>query len=350
MPWLETGLTLLKIGSLAYERDYLVPLPNSDLSGTCGLRAVYADAVGLSRSLLTSLRQPLGTKGLISPAASRFWTEHSDRTGCTGWCSSLGIITERRGFLGRWAVTASADAYVRIAFREVENLQVIAAKAGRLALDGGPDFFGEEVILEQLEVFLRSKGVSEIEIGDQLLALTTADASKPIPPDPLQFLNKDEHAVDLEPPVLLDVLPGTPTPTGEVDALEAPATTAIESEDLLMASKDRALADQADAPDGFVIQLTIRKVRRLHFVGCCAKIPGEHYKAFEVYGDMLPNELDFDCLCRVCFKDGDLKPSSLGPDQEPLELEVSSSSSTSSSSSSSESGEGEKRTVRRRKS
>ena len=37
--WLEPGLLLLETSVLAFERDYLVPLPNRDLSGTCGLRA-----------------------------------------------------------------------------------------------------------------------------------------------------------------------------------------------------------------------------------------------------------------------------------------------------------------------
>ena len=235
---------------------------------------------------------------------------------------------------------------MRTAFREVENLQTIAAKAGRLALNGGPDFFGEEVILEQLGDFLRSKGVSAAEINDQLLSLTSADATKAIPTDPLRLLDMVEPAHGLEPSALLDERPGTPTPTGEIEEGEATTTKAVVDEDLQLASEERASAEQAEAPEGFVIQLTLRKVRRLHFVGCCPKVPGEHYKVYEAYGTMLPNEYDFDCLCKSCFKGGafDLGVTSFGPDQPPQEIEASSSSSSSSSS---DSDDKDQRVVRR---
>ena len=95
-----------------------MPLPSHDLQGTNGLRATYSDAVGLTRSFLTSLTVEGGEEALLSDAAARFWTEHSDRAGCSGWCASLGIGTDRRGFLGRWAVASSADGYVRTALRE----------------------------------------------------------------------------------------------------------------------------------------------------------------------------------------------------------------------------------------
>ena len=346
-PWLEAGLQLLKVGPLAYERDYLVPLPTEDLTGTCGLRAVYADAVGLSRALLSSLRRPDSDEALVAPIAARFWTEHSDRTGCTGWCASLGVSTERRGFLGRWAVTASADAYVRTAFREVENLQLLAAQAGRLSLHGGPDFFGEEVILEQLGEFLRSRGVASSVIDAQLLALTSADATKPILANPLSALSTDivqdvEERADI------------PTPTGEgevaqEDSDDGGTGAPVVAKDVLLAASERASAEQESAPEGFIIQITQRKVRRLHFVGCCSKIPGEHYKVFECYGTMLPNEHDFDCICTACFKGGafELGVASLGPGQAPREEEPSSSSSSASTSSSD--AEGTEEPVVRRK-
>ena len=351
-PWLEAGLALLQEGPLAYSRDYLVPLPTEDLSGTCGLRAVYADAVGLSRALLSSLRQLDSEEALIAPIAARFWTEHSDRTGCTGWCASLGVSTERRGFLGRWAVTASADTYVRTAFREVENLQLLAAQAGRLSLHGGPDFFGEEVILEQLGEFLRSSGVAPSAVDAQLLALTSADATRPIPANPLSALLTDIDQV-LEPAAPVEEKDGIPTPTGDdiidEEDVEGGTGAPVVAEDILLAASERASAEQESAPEGFIIQITQRKVRRLHFVGCCAKIPGEHYKVFECYGTMLPNEHDFDCICTTCFKGGafELGVASLGPGQAPREEEPSSSSSSASTSSSD--AEGTEEPVVRRK-
>ena len=55
--WLLTGLNFHE-GELGFERDYLVPLPNGDWTGTCGLKAQYSDALGLSRDLLARLPRP----------------------------------------------------------------------------------------------------------------------------------------------------------------------------------------------------------------------------------------------------------------------------------------------------
>ena len=40
-------------------------------------------------------------------------------------------------------MTSSADGYVRVAFREADNLQVLAARVARISLAGGPEFFGQ---------------------------------------------------------------------------------------------------------------------------------------------------------------------------------------------------------------
>jgi hypothetical protein len=238
---------------------------------------------------------------------------------------------------------------VRTAFREVENLQLLAAQAGRLSLHGGPDFFGEEVILEQLGEFLRSKGVAPTVVDAQLLALTSADATKPIPANPLSALLTD-IVQDLESAAPVEELDGIPTPTGDDEFVEEHASAPTVAADVQLAAEDRASAEQESAPEGFVIQITLRKIRRLHFVGCCPKVPGEHYKIFESYGTLLPSEYDFDCLCKSCFKGGafNLGVASFGPDQPPQELEASSSSSDSSSSSA-ESDSKEQQVVRRKR-
>ena len=166
--WLKRGLLLLDT-DLGYARDYLVPLPNEDLTGTCGLRAQYSDALGLTRQLLARLPQRGHPENrLLLEVATLFWSEHSDRAGCSGWLASLGVPADQRGFLGRWAVSNTADHYVRVAVRAVENLQVLAAKAARKAFHGGPGCYGEETVLEDLRAFLHSKGVHAEEASSQL--------------------------------------------------------------------------------------------------------------------------------------------------------------------------------------
>mgnify|MGYP003319360789 CR=1 FL=1 len=95
---------------------------------------------------------------------------------------------------------------------------------------------------------------------------------------------------------------------------------------------------QEPPPSGFCIAITQRRVRRLHFVGNCGKVPGEHYKQYEVWGDLLPPEHAIDVTCDICFKGekGTVLTRSLGPTDNLEELQVGASSSSSSSSFSSE--------------
>ena len=46
--WLATGLHFLQGEELGYARDYLVPLPNESLDGSCGLRAQYLSLIHIS--------------------------------------------------------------------------------------------------------------------------------------------------------------------------------------------------------------------------------------------------------------------------------------------------------------
>ena len=120
-------------------------------------------------------------------------------------------------------------------------------------------------------------------------------------------------------------LEGIPTPTGEDLKGEEDAEAAA-------ALVQLAAADAEPVPEGFCIQYTIRKVRRLHFVGSCKKVPGEHCVEFDCWGDLMPPEFEFDVVCDVCFKGGLMSPVVLAPDD--MEDEVLASSSSSSASSS----------------
>ena len=336
--WLACGQALLS-GELGFDRDYLVPLPDHSLEGTCGLKAQYSDALGLTRELLRRLPQADdSSKPLLSEAASRFWSEHSDRAGCSGWLASLGVPADQRGFLGRWAVTSTADQYVRVAIRVVENLQNMAAKAARRSLRGGRDFFGEEAVLEDLRRFLLTKGASNEGAEEQLRVLTAADASLPVPFDPRAALQQnadsdedwaklDEH----EPVPSAHEGLATPRPALDEDIAEE---IDLEQISLKAEAGAREDAETAAPPHGFVIAKTKKGLKTLHFVGNCGKVPGEHYKSFDVWGDVLPPPEEMDGTCTVCFRGdkGEVIVRPLTPNEK-LELADSSASSTASSSS-----------------
>ena len=80
--------------------------------------------------------------------------------------------------------------------------------------------------------------------------------------------------------------------------------------------------------------MTSREVRRLHHVGSCGKVPGEHYRIFEVWGPLIPPESEIDVVCKNCFRGGVLPMQDMPADELLVESSSSSSSSASSSSSS----------------
>ena len=41
--------------------------------------------------------------------------------------------------------------------------------------------------------------------------------------------------------------------------------------------------------------------RRLHFVGGCFRLPGEHYKCYESFGQAIPEPHLFNVRCKDCF-------------------------------------------------
>ena len=154
---MDTGLGLLTTCSFSFERDFLLPLPNLQLTEATQRRALYSDAAAFSLALFSSLETSTGEARLPGKAA-RFWSEHSDRAGLDSWTAALGVAQSERNFLGRWAASGSADSYVRTALRVVENLQRLAATKAREAYAGGPDFFGEEHLFLRFREFLGEQG------------------------------------------------------------------------------------------------------------------------------------------------------------------------------------------------
>ena len=72
------------------------------------------------------------------------------------------------------------------------------------------------------------------------------------------------------------------------------------TEDLVEASKDVDLEEEAPVC-GFVVAMTTSKLRRLHVVGNCGKIPGIHYRSYEAFDNEVPDAAKYDRRCRSCF-------------------------------------------------
>ena len=306
--WLTVGLDIWK-NELNFPRDYFLVLPNLDYSHHCGKRARYSDAQYLSKQLLSGLKDESGD-ALLIPQAVGFWTEHSDRTGLDSWLGALSVGADKRRFVGRWAAKGSEDTYVRTAVRIVENCQRLAAKHAKSEFRGGPDFLGEEETLHQLAVFLRDAGVDEQAIAEQCERLTSADFT--LAPDPIVSMNSDglliSQQLPLEEPSVSEVqhqaiLDGN---LGAAMSIADDADEVLEDE-LLKGQNLAKLLDSAepegqDEVMGFVVSITRGgRCRRLHFVGGCFRIPGEHYKNFEGFGQSVPEDHQYNLRCRDCF-------------------------------------------------
>ena len=337
--WLDTGLELWQ-GDLGAKRDYFLPLPSNDFQSIQYRRARYTDAQGFSKALLGSLECDGGEKLLLAETVG-FWSEHSDRSGLVSWLSALGVPEELRRFVGRWAATGSAESYVRSALRIVENAQKLAAKHAKAMKAGGADYFGEEEILSKLRDHVGAYGVSGEVIDRQIRLLTSADASLDV--EPLGSLSStgglefravpepeaDEYVfVEPEPAVSL---PEEPASVGAAD--EDAAEEPIERVEDLLQLLDVQESEALEVPQGFVVSVSMRgRCRRLHFAGGCFRVPGEHFKVYESYGQACPAENLFTHRCKDCFPSGRIVDKRVEDEFEMSDgCDVSSSSSSSSS-------------------
>ena len=306
-PWLDTGYALWTgEGPLASKRDYLLPLPTTDLQGITPRRALYSDCSCFSQALWRSLSDKDGL-ALLPEDAGKHWTEHSERAGLDSWAAALGISKTERSFLGRWSARGSVDVYVRTAMRVVENVQLHVARFARKALAGGPDYFGEEYLLATFRKQLEEKGWSSEGAQNLEERLRTATYTKEVRPP---TWNKGWTLQEPAPPP--GTPPGTPTEAASEDEAGDDHEELVQNEH---AASETALLEQtlvAVAPEdgeeppptwGFVVSITRHgKHRKLHHIGSCKLQPGTDYKDWEHFGETLPDEAKIDSKCKWCFK------------------------------------------------
>ena len=344
-PWLDAGLAIWLEAPFNFGRDYFLPLPDAKLQGVLRRRALYTDSAGVSVSLLGTLTEPDGTP-LLPPGAARFWTEHSDRSGVDSWCAALGFDESERGFLGRWAARGSADTYVRTALRVCENLQKAAVRYARASFSNGPDYFGEESVLADLGAFLVRGGMSPADAAEAAAKLQSSDFSRdpaltldcrqtahaPVPEmGPLSVDDEDDDGDedgDDEEIAEEEPVPGASLGAPVTPKAGEPVAEEILKEEVAEAEKARRSAAEDEAPWGFVICMSRGgRHRRLHHVGSCWRVPGRHYKTFEVWGGIMPPLELLHSKCKDCFKVEEIVARQ-GPEED--ESEGSSSSSSSS--------------------
>ena len=111
--WLAEGWELWQNSTMAFTRDYFLPLPNADFSGARPTMADYPQTVVLTKKLWRSLKVPVLTHSGWELSADfmfdtadplRYWKEHSERNWLVSMLAALGVPPDEREFVGRWQV------------------------------------------------------------------------------------------------------------------------------------------------------------------------------------------------------------------------------------------------------
>ena len=219
----------------------------------------------------------------------------------------------------------------------------MAARHARAQARGGPDYFGEEHLLSQLQLFLDKLGIEESEVKAQLDRLTLANNLL----DPVALVTvsevgsltvvqpEGEASAGSEEAVMV---PEVPVITAEIDedfALDDGGDDSIEgplNEDVLKAElAQAAVEEKVELPTAYLCSVSQRgRFRRLHYAGACWRKPGVHFLEWEDLG-LDPDLSKVDARCSDCFPAA--RPELRREEAEAASDEDASSSSSSSSSS-----------------
>jgi hypothetical protein len=314
--WLATGFLLWKSAPFNFARDYMLPLPNKDYSGTVAREALYIEAAALSRWLWTQLKVPALTDGvwgetnqdLFEVNVGGFFTEHSERNWLDSWSASLGYSREERERLG-WSAE-STEEYVRSSRVIIERLQMDVAS--KIRGNGTGDLADEAKVIDEMKVFLVAKGSGPKTASAQAEALRTFGK-----PEPRLTMSVKEAALEdvdeqisqaLDDPNLEPIDSASETKEvimALVDPEPLPATSvAINVDDALSSEEEVQLP-----PPGLVIAITggRRQLRRLHrwkLTGGCNRVPGLDYRLYECVPKNDLDKAEYDDWCHSCWRKG----------------------------------------------
>ena len=283
--WLEVGWKLMEQVAGHIARDYLLPLPSSDIRGVRRGPARYHDALDMTRALLQEVECD-GVKLL----SSTYWSEHGDRAQLVSWAACVGVQKTTLDDLGRWR-TGSSSEYIRTSKRLVLDAQNAVAKAIK-EYEGTDDVFGEEMVFDGLAAHLKAKGVDEDGARAQVGRLRSFAPSciRMVPPE-VKEVDVQEEAFEVE------------------------------------------QAGQHKVKGPYVVSVSMRaRVRFLHLVGGCWRQPGVDYLKYEDLGP-ITDASKYNRVCKQCWS-GLEGTAAQAEEKAGNESEEESSSSSSSSGSS----------------
>ena len=277
--WLAVGFGLWQ--QVPLDRDCFLVMPDPVRQGTVKVEVTYADAITMTKAMLMSLTRPSSTGGdatqeeklFLGTEVVSFWTEHSARASMASWVSCLAEFpADWCDLLGRWGASRG-EGYVRTHRSRVHMMQEAVAKHFQMDRDAAATF-GEDELLDKITAHMKAKGVAEQDMDEQILRL--ALLTKVVPP------------IAPEAGALL------PVPRDEVSDEEEIKVVGLKC------------AEKFD--DGLFVVSVDGNRRRLHRIGLCHRIPGVHYKDYEVLGPVMP-ESGYTAKCGHCWPKVASRPS-----------------------------------------
>jgi len=275
--WCEKGFELLR--SIApYRRDYLLPAPSRNWSGTLKKLATYEIAAAAGHALLSDLRRSNDDSRLVPNEVVPFFTEHSERATAPSLLATLGVQKSERDLLGRWCPEGS-DTYMRTYRTVVSKLQQKMAVALR-----SPTRYKdleEHEIIPELVIWLRDRAHFN-QVNANEVAETFASIMK-----------TSSFAEDW--------IADAPTQTM---LFQDPTLTTIE-ENRDSEEEEEPLQDPPQRPvDQYMLVHTAgKRGATLHNTGNCWMAKSRSFTSWEIC-TTCPDSTKYRRVCKLCWPDG----------------------------------------------
>lgn len=286
--WLPTGWSLWE--DMADEvgnrrRDFFLLVPTRSLESCARKMANYAAASAMSQALTEHLlvKQDGVWSQLLLPGVSLCWSEHSERVTLRSWARTADVPEDICKTLGRW--TPSTDqTYDRSIRMQVLRAQDHIAQFLR-ANQGRADPVDECQVMARVAEQMADLSYDDRMIQEQVLILMSFPPAGPA---------AKRLRWSLEGEVAAAVTASAPT-----------ADPSSEESDAEL-KQDKGSDPHTRVPNGtYVISVVGRShSRTLHRVGECFRMPGLHFRNFEIVGNEPPKAGAFHKACKVCFPRG----------------------------------------------
>ncbi len=280
--WFSVGWRLWQ--SLApFGRDYYLCPPKP--GGGCAHREIhYMEYSSRLRSMLAALEDPEGVP--LGQDWAMFQSPHSFRAYLPSALEAVGAPRSAMSWLLSWKAQGSAG-YARTGKAKTLVMQRAVANILKSHF-GKTDPVGEVTLIEHLNGHLEKRGVNEEERARVTRALSA-------------FTDQPEREVLWAAEAAKPPLPSTTTDTVTGPIMGGSSTDPPPE-------VDWTATESHEVPEGYIISVSSKKrIRRLHLMGACHRLPGIDYTNYIVAGDKCPGSDQYDDYCRHCWR-GDAQP------------------------------------------